>query len=285
MAQAASAATPADGADNKDGDTLPSWLLVGDKALARDKAALQRLRIKYVVNCTPSLTEGGVANYFQTDTAFEYFRVPIRDVATENILPSVPAAVEFLQRARVRADGRALVHCNEGKSRSAAIATAFLIRAYGRSADRALAAVRAARTQAQPKDAFLRQLATLQPATLETEGGVDGFAEAAVAATRTAGPSVGPAARPAVVPAIGPSLGPAARPAVGPAIGPSLGPAARPAVGPAIGPAPPSDEAAAGESSDDKHASKRGVIGPAPPPAKRAAIGPAPAPQRTDDAP
>ena len=109
--------------------TLPSWLVVGDKALAKDRSALQRQKIRYIVNCTPPLTEGGVANYFAS--AFEYHRVPIRDVATENLLPALPAVVEFLQRARVRADGRVLIHCNEGKSRSAAIAAGFLIVAYG----------------------------------------------------------------------------------------------------------------------------------------------------------
>jgi len=230
---------------------LPSWLCIGDKALARDKAALQRMRVKYIVNATPPLTEGGVANFFPNDPAFDYHRVPIRDVATENLLPHVPSAVEFLQRARVRADGRALIHCNEGKSRSCAMAAAFLIRAYGMSTEEALDAVREARPQAQPKEAFVKQLGSLEPAKLEAE--VDGFSEAPAPA-RTLGPSVGPAPRPAV----GPSIGPA-RPAVA---GPSVGPA----------PAPRADEA---PSHDDaERSAKRSSIGPAPPP-KRAAIGPA----------
>ena len=207
--------------------TLPSWLVVADKALAKDRSALQRQRIRYIVNCTPPLTEGGVANYFAS--AFEYHRVPIRDVATENLLPALPAVVEFLQRARVRADGRVLIHCNEGKSRSAAIAAGFLIVAYGQTAADALAAVRAARPIALPKEAFAKQLSTLTPATLHAE--VDGFVEEEEVAA-------GPPARPAIGPSIGPSLGPSIPSMSTAKIGPSVGPAPRPTIGPAVGPAP-----------------------------------------------
>ena len=86
--------------------TFPSWIVIGDKALARDRAALQRLKIKYIVNVTPPLTSGGVANFFSGDAAYEYHRAELRDVATENILPQLPAVVEFMQRARVRATSR-----------------------------------------------------------------------------------------------------------------------------------------------------------------------------------
>ena len=58
--------------------TLPSWLLVGDKAMAKDKGALVRQRVRYIVNCTPPKTDGGVANYFPHDPAFEYLRVEVR---------------------------------------------------------------------------------------------------------------------------------------------------------------------------------------------------------------
>ena len=234
---------------------LPSWLLVGDKALAKDKAELLRRRVRYIVNCTPPKTDGGVANYFPHDPTFEYLRVELRDVSTENILPLLPQAVAFLQRARVRADGRALVHCNEGKSRSVAVAAGFLCLAYGSGAEEAIEAVKVARPHAQPKEAFVRQLRSLTPATLESE--LDGFEEPPAAPLRS-GPPVGPQR-----PTVGPQ-----RPPVGPQ---------RPTVGPAPRPGASSIGASAGPS-EERGGGKRSAIGPSigpePPPKRAATIGP-----------
>ena len=223
--------------------TLPSWLLVGDKALARDRVALQRHKVRYIVNATPSLSGGGVANYFQSDATFDYLRVELRDVATENILPSLPAATEFLQRARVRADGRALIHCNEGKCRSVVVAAGFLISAYGMSVAEALAAVRSARPQAAPREVFCKQLGTLVPTKLPCE--IDGFAEP---------PSRSPGALAASSVRAGPTVaGPAPRPVVGPAIGPPRA---------AIGPAPPPRRCEGDAADVIEPAAKRRAIGP-----------------------
>ena len=159
----------------------------------------------------------------------------------------VPAAVDFIQRARVRADGRVLVHCNEGKSRSVAIAAAYLMKAYGKSAEDALDALRAARPQADPREAFCRQLATLEPQTLAAP--IDGF-QGSETGTRAGdsvgaatGPAVGPTARPGVPrrAEAGPTMPPAKRVALGPNrpgdAKPSVGPRV---MGPSVG---PSDDA------------------------------------------
>lgn len=248
------AVTPSDSATTLP-KLLPTWILVGDKSLAKDKLALQRSRVKYILNVTPTLANGGVANYFPSDPTFEYCRLEVRDVATENILPSVPAAVEFLQRARVRADGRALIHCNEGKSRSAAIVASFLISAYGMSVEEALGAVRAARPQAQPRDAFVKQLRSLEPTKLPSE--IDGYVDAA--------PTTGPALK-------RPAVGPTARPALGPASGASAsGEECAPKRGP-IGPEPPPKRAAIGPSlgpsASPRPRASAPTIGPMGPPGK-----------------
>ena len=265
--------TTSDGMAAKAPNVLPSWLLIGDKAMAKDLQSLRARKVRYIVNCSPPLTEGGVANFFATDASLEYLRVPLRDVATESIVPHVAALTEFLQRARVRADGRALVHCNEGRSRSAVMLSVFLTQAYGWSADDALAAVRAARPCAAPRDNFVKQLHGLVPSTLASE--VDGFVEATPTA-RSIGPAVGPAPRP--------SVGAAPRPNVGPAPRPSVGPTPRPLVGPAPPPRDthqrPSDDddvgagAAAGEDEAPAASKRSAPIGPEPPPKRSAAIGP-----------
>jgi hypothetical protein len=225
-----------------------SWLIVGDKRLARDRAALRRANVKYILNATVPRTENGVPNFFEKEPSLEYHRAALRDVNTENLLPHLPLAIEFLERVRVRADGAVLIHCNEGKSRSCTVAAAYLILTHGKTNEEALAMVRAARAQAAPNEAFLRALATLTPAgsavdeaagALGAPGGQrapkrglehDGGAEADGGERKRA---IGPAAGPNARPATGPSIGPGSRPALGPSTGPE---AARPAIGPAIGP-------------------------------------------------
>lgn len=197
------------------------WLIIGDKKLAKDRAFLSKERVKYILNATPPLTEGGVAAYFQSDLALEYLRLPLRDVAAENMLPLLPSAVEFLQRARVRADGRVLVHCQAGRSRSAAVVSGFLVLALGKTLDEALAMARAARAVAEPNQTFLKQLGTLTPAVIATD--VDGFGAAEAVRPRAGGSKRGAStdapAEPAKRAMAGPS-GLGTRPSVGPSIGP-----------------------------------------------------------------
>ena len=209
------------------------YILIGDKNIARDREALRREHVRYVINVTPPLTSGGVANFFEKEGTIEYLRLPLRDVAVDSILPHVSRAVEFLQRVRVRADGCVLVHCNEGKSRSAAIVIAFLMRAYGYTFDDALAAVRAVRPRAEPRDSFERQLRTIATATLPCD--VDGWRAPSVGSSSSNG--IGPtAASKRIAGPIGPAAPPPKRPAIGPQR-PAIGPAPPPSVAPESGPA------------------------------------------------
>ncbi len=247
------------------------YILIGDKNFARDRAALRHQRVLYVINVTPPLTSGGVANFFEKEGSIEYLRLPLRDVAADSILPHVAPAVEFLQRARVRADGCVLVHCNEGKSRSAGIVVAFLMRAYNRSFDDALAAVQAVRPQAEPRETFARQLRSLASATLPCE--VDGWRPPPCSSSGTIGPAAPP--KPPPCSSSG-AIGPAAPPKPPPCsssgtIGPAAPPKRAAPVGPTAPPPPP----------------KRPAIGPAAPPPSLApqcgvsvlpALAPAPAP-------
>ena len=56
-------------------------LFIGDKAFAMDRTRLRKLNIRYIVNATPPLTSGGVANFFEKERELEYLRVPMRDAA------------------------------------------------------------------------------------------------------------------------------------------------------------------------------------------------------------
>ncbi|KAL1503838.1 hypothetical protein AB1Y20_012304 [Prymnesium parvum] len=217
------------------------WLYMGDKAVAKDRTLLRQLNVRYIVNVTPPRTDGGVANFFEKEHGFEYLRLPLRDMNTESLLDHLPKAVAFLQRARVRADGRVLVHCNEGKSRSASVVIGYLIQTHGVGFAEALEMVRAARPQAEPKEAFCRQLASLHPALLDGGGAAHG-------SKRPSEPGGGDGAAPAKRRAIGPPRGPPSPEA--------------PAIGPAIGPAPPPASHAAAEAADDSADAAAVRIGP-----------------------
>ena len=216
------------------------WLLVGDKKLARDRPALHAHKVRYILNATVPRADGGVANFFeQTDGALEYQRLPLRDANTEDILAHLPAATEFLERARVRADGAVLVHCNEGKSRSVAIVCAYLITTHGLTLADAMALVRSARPGAMPKEAFMRAFGGLEPrATVSADEAAAAAAAAAArppkrgaeddgdggARKRPIGPAIGPA-RPTAAASADPAGDDEARaPSIGPSIGPSAGP-------------------------------------------------------------
>ena len=237
------------------------WLYVGDKTVAKDRALLRQLNVRYVLNVTPPRTEGGVANFFEKEGSIEYLRLPLRDLNTESVLPLLPAAVEFLRRAHVRDDGCALVHCNEGRSRSVALVTGFLVLTRGLSSSDALALVREVRPRAEPKEAFVRQLATLTP-TIAAGG--NPAASAASASAASAAPA---AAQVPKRPADG-AL-PAPKRVVGPQLPPHMQrgspegdvPAPKRVAGPQL---PPHMQRRSPEAPDDSSA----TIGPAVPGAR-----------------
>ena len=238
-------------------------LFIGDKAFAMDRPRLRKLNIRYIVNTTPPLTSGGVANFFEKEREVEYLRVPMRDVNTESVLDHLPKAIEFLDRARIRADGAVLVHCNEGKSRSCAVTVGFLVRTHGRTLAEALELVRAARPIAEPKEAFLAQLGTLEPAVLP---GVDTDGCRARGKRRAADADSDAGAK---RPAIGPQ-GPPQRAAIGPQGPPERG---------AIGPQGPPERGAIGPQGPPE----RAAIGPQRPPERDAIVGPGESAAEADD--
>jgi dual specificity phosphatase 12 len=93
------------------------------------------------------------------------WRVPVDDLEDADLLTHLPATVQFLQMALRQPKARALVHCAQGVSRSAAVATALFMaaRRLPRAED-ALALMRAGARPAgaadhlRPNDGFLAQL-------------------------------------------------------------------------------------------------------------------------------
>jgi len=146
------------------------WIWIGDADDARDAGSLRRHNVRYILNCTPLRSDGGVSNFHEKDPYFSYCRTSMGDNATEHLSKRFEESWEFLERARVREDGGVLVHCQQGVSRSASMVMSYLMKFYRKSFDEALALARNARAQANPNEGFTIQLKELET-TLRTTNG------------------------------------------------------------------------------------------------------------------
>ncbi len=98
---------------------------------------------------------------------FVYKRVPMKDVCDFNLLDCIDECFAFIEEGRKsRGDqGKVLVHCYQGKSRSVAIILAYLMRFHRMNIDEALSLVRDARPMACPNSGFMNMLRSLSQGT------------------------------------------------------------------------------------------------------------------------
>ena len=125
-------------------------LYVGPFINARSKSWLTRHKITHVVNATNS------APCVHED-ALAYLRVPLDDLPDAPIADHFDACHAFISEALV-GGGAVLVHCQMGKSRSATLAAAYVVKELGVSWRDALARVQRARPTAAPNTGFLKAL-------------------------------------------------------------------------------------------------------------------------------
>ena len=251
-----------------------SGLYLGDRRDAKDRAALRRLNIQSIVNCTPPKSEdpgAGCPSFFERE--LRYLRVPIYDSPAEDAAQHFDAVLDFIS-SRLH-HGGVLVHCNRGVSRSVTFVVAHLMKARGQDPASALELVREVRPQAEPNKAFLKQLDVLQAeleASRERYAARLGTARVrpfAAAPEPPARATAGPAPRPVAGPARPERADPAPRSAATAPARPervTSGPAPRP-----VAAAPARPERAIGapprpEHAIEKRPEKRPAIGPAPPP-------------------
>eukprot|EP00437_Effrenium_voratum_P015206 CAMPEP_0181454602 /NCGR_PEP_ID=MMETSP1110-20121109/30324_1 /TAXON_ID=174948 /ORGANISM="Symbiodinium sp., Strain CCMP421" /LENGTH=333 /DNA_ID=CAMNT_0023578955 /DNA_START=24 /DNA_END=1022 /DNA_ORIENTATION=+ len=137
------------------------WLFIGGAEDAKDREALEKHSIRYILNCTPVRSNGGVANVYEKDPKFEYCRVSMGDNATETLQSRMEASWVFLEKARIREDGSVLIHCQQGVSRSVSMAMSYMMKYYRKSFEEALGICKDARSQACPNEGFTTQLKAL----------------------------------------------------------------------------------------------------------------------------
>ncbi|KAM5132465.1 dual specificity protein phosphatase 8-like isoform 2-T2 [Mantella aurantiaca] len=126
-------------------------LYLGSQNDVMDQEVINQNGITHVLNVSYSCPKP----VFISDNHF--LRIPINDSYCEKILPWLSAAVEFIGKVEL-VNGRVLVHCLAGISRSAAVAIAYIMRSMGLSLDDAYRFVKEKRPTISPNFNFLGQL-------------------------------------------------------------------------------------------------------------------------------
>eukprot|EP01111_Echinosteliopsis_oligospora_P010241 TRINITY_DN3151_c0_g1_i1.p1 TRINITY_DN3151_c0_g1~~TRINITY_DN3151_c0_g1_i1.p1 ORF type:complete len:252 (+),score=65.28 TRINITY_DN3151_c0_g1_i1:92-847(+) len=125
-------------------------LYVGDVYAAHNTSELRKKGITHIVNCVP-----GVKPAFTDD--FKYLYIPMLDCATEAINEQFDASFDFIHDA-LSNHGRVLVHCIQGMSRSATIASSYVMKALHVPAHEAVTILQSKRSIVKPNYGFMVQL-------------------------------------------------------------------------------------------------------------------------------
>lgn len=145
------------------------WLFIGSSRDAKNLSWLKQNNIRYILNATCEVQDGGVPNYHKKDQNFEYCRIKLSDNDSECLSQHYQQIWRFFERILIREDGCVLVHCKLGISRSASCLLAFLIKFMRVPYSSALNLLIASRSEVCPNSDFRQQLQYLSDA-LEASG-------------------------------------------------------------------------------------------------------------------
>ncbi|PLW48296.1 hypothetical protein PCANC_12898 [Puccinia coronata f. sp. avenae] len=138
---------------------LPSVFL-GPYQASRDLASLQKHHITHICCISESREAHLFKPYFPDQ--FNYLTLDIRDATDQHLISIFPKAKEFIDNALQR-NGRVLIHCGDGLSRSPAIITAYVMASCNVSSDTAFHFVQSRRFCVSPNMGFLHQLDAYEP--------------------------------------------------------------------------------------------------------------------------
>jgi len=133
-------------------EIVPQFLYLSSYIEASNFQALSSLNITHILNVTIECE-----NKFEGK--FEYLKLEIDDSAKEDLFQILKDALAFIAKARATSNARILVHCMGGKSRSAAVVIAHLMKTQKMDLRQAINHVREIRSVINPNKGFLNQLA------------------------------------------------------------------------------------------------------------------------------
>ncbi|KAI7792203.1 putative dual specificity protein phosphatase 16, partial [Triplophysa rosa] len=126
-------------------------LYLGCQRDVLNKELMQQNDIAYVLNASNTCPKPDFIS------EWHFLRVPVNDSFCEKILPWLDRSVDFIEKAKA-SDGRVLVHCLAGISRSATIAIAYIMKRMNMTLDEAYRFVKEKRPTISPNFNFLGQL-------------------------------------------------------------------------------------------------------------------------------
>lgn len=127
-------------------------LYISNISSAYNLKELKKLRITHIVQAIL-----GARQPFPTE--FEYLYVPLQDTTYQHIVKHFDECNKFIHDA-IKKDGNVLVHCIEGRSRSATLLAAYIIyKANGDvNTEEAIQYLKNKRSQINPNPGFIHQL-------------------------------------------------------------------------------------------------------------------------------
>ncbi|ODN06105.1 Dual specificity phosphatase DUPD1 [Orchesella cincta] len=146
-------------------DEVYPGIYVGDEASAKDTKGLELAGITHVLNASyitsaSSLGVNTSAQFYQIRSfKCEFLGIPALDIMTFKISPFFDQAANFIESA-LNSNGKVLVHCYMGVSRSATLVMAYLMLKKKMSATEALSQLRTARN-VFPNDGFMDEICEL----------------------------------------------------------------------------------------------------------------------------
>jgi dual specificity phosphatase 12 len=88
----------------------------------------------------------------------QHHHIDIADDSSANLLDHLEDALDFVDTAIDEEEGKVLVHCHNGMSRSAAVVLAVMCYSMGLQVDEAMDVLRMDCPHAAPNDGFMHQL-------------------------------------------------------------------------------------------------------------------------------
>ncbi|OHS97731.1 Dual specificity phosphatase, catalytic domain containing protein [Tritrichomonas foetus] len=132
-------------------DYVDTGLYIGSEAAAQDRELLSQNQITHIINLNGHNTTPAFPG------SFEYFTVKMSDNVFEVLDEKFWNALEFLKNA-IKNNGKVLVHCRRGISRSAALCVAYLMDTKKISYDEAFSYLKSHRLIVNINQGFVEQL-------------------------------------------------------------------------------------------------------------------------------
>lgn len=136
--------------DDAEPNRVAEGLYIGSIGAAFSRDILLREGVTHVLTVANALLP-------RFPDAFEYRVVPVLDSPDCDIAALFDECIAFIDAA-LASGGRVLVHCFAGRSRSASVVLAYLMRVHGMALADALEHLRAVRPVVCPNSGFMRQL-------------------------------------------------------------------------------------------------------------------------------